>query len=213
MESGKMGRYLKYAVGEIVLVMIGILLALQINNWNESRKQSIAEVEFLKGIKSDLIQDKAYMASVLEKVNSKIEAYKELDSSNSKADIEFSLESYMFIGNYTFYPISGAFQSAISGNEINTFKRKETISILVKLYNSTYPRLIDNASQLDSRWESLSEKYRHDRRIGYFEKLTSERLSEIKDDIYFHYIQIEWYKSVLQSAQTEINEILEKIDD
>jgi hypothetical protein len=36
--EGKTGKYLKYAIGEIVLVMIGILLALQVNNWNEERK-------------------------------------------------------------------------------------------------------------------------------------------------------------------------------
>ena len=33
------GRYLKYAIGEIILVMVGILLALQVSNWNEKRKQ------------------------------------------------------------------------------------------------------------------------------------------------------------------------------
>ena len=36
--EGKTGKYLKYAIGEIFLVVIGILLALQINNWNETRK-------------------------------------------------------------------------------------------------------------------------------------------------------------------------------
>jgi hypothetical protein len=36
--KGKTGKYLKYAIGEIVLMMIGILLALQINNRNENRK-------------------------------------------------------------------------------------------------------------------------------------------------------------------------------
>ena len=38
MEQNKTGKCLKYAIGEIVLVMIGILLALQVNNWNEKRK-------------------------------------------------------------------------------------------------------------------------------------------------------------------------------
>ncbi|TYA56024.1 hypothetical protein FVF61_07000 [Formosa maritima] len=40
------GRYLKYAIGEIVLVVIGILIALQINNWNENRKNKIAEADY-----------------------------------------------------------------------------------------------------------------------------------------------------------------------
>jgi hypothetical protein len=40
MEQHKTGKYLKYAIGEIALVVIGILIALQINNWNEARKES-----------------------------------------------------------------------------------------------------------------------------------------------------------------------------
>ena len=38
--ENKTRKYFKYAIGEIVLVMIGILLALQINNWNEKRKET-----------------------------------------------------------------------------------------------------------------------------------------------------------------------------
>ena len=37
------GRYLKYAIGEIVLVVIGILIGLQVNSWNEQRKDRIHE--------------------------------------------------------------------------------------------------------------------------------------------------------------------------
>ena len=39
MKKNKTGKYLKYAIGEIVLVVIGILIALQINNWNENKKK------------------------------------------------------------------------------------------------------------------------------------------------------------------------------
>lgn len=40
METGKTGKYLKYAIGEIILVVIGILIALSINNWNEQKKEN-----------------------------------------------------------------------------------------------------------------------------------------------------------------------------
>ena len=43
METGKTTRYFKYAIGEIILVVIGILIALQINNWNQNRVNSNKE--------------------------------------------------------------------------------------------------------------------------------------------------------------------------
>ncbi len=46
--------YLKYAVGEIFLVMVGILLALGINSWNENKKDRVSEARYLKNIERDL---------------------------------------------------------------------------------------------------------------------------------------------------------------
>jgi len=57
MEKNKTGKYFKYAIGEIVLVVIGILIALSINNWNEGKKKRVQEVIILKNIQQDLILD------------------------------------------------------------------------------------------------------------------------------------------------------------
>ena len=57
MEKNKTGKYLKYAVGEIILVVIGILIALQINNWNEERKKFIKSKNYLSDIVKDLQSD------------------------------------------------------------------------------------------------------------------------------------------------------------
>ncbi len=51
--ENKTGKYLKYAIGEIVLVVIGILIALQINNWNESRKLENKKQELIINLISD----------------------------------------------------------------------------------------------------------------------------------------------------------------
>lgn len=53
--EGKTGKYLKYALGEILLVMIGILLALQVNNWNEERKDRVEEITILESLDKNLI--------------------------------------------------------------------------------------------------------------------------------------------------------------
>lgn len=55
--EGKTGKYLKYAVGEIVLVVIGILIALQINNWNEELKDTKREKLVLKEFKTSIDKD------------------------------------------------------------------------------------------------------------------------------------------------------------
>lgn len=53
METGKTTKYFKYAIGEIILVVIGILIALQINNWNENRKINNQETIYLQDLKKD----------------------------------------------------------------------------------------------------------------------------------------------------------------
>ena len=55
--ENKVMAYLRYAVGEILLVVIGILIALQVNNWNERRKDSKFEDEILTLIDQNLEQD------------------------------------------------------------------------------------------------------------------------------------------------------------
>jgi len=57
LSEGKTGKYIKYAVGEILLVMIGILLALQVNNWNENKKIQKFEISILKELKANLLKD------------------------------------------------------------------------------------------------------------------------------------------------------------
>jgi hypothetical protein len=55
--ENKFSKYLLYAIGEILLVMIGILLALQVNNWNENRKLRINEISSLKEVRRNLDQN------------------------------------------------------------------------------------------------------------------------------------------------------------
>ena len=57
MEKNKTGRYIKYAIGEILLVVIGILIALQINNWNNNRIERTLEKEILNEILANLGTD------------------------------------------------------------------------------------------------------------------------------------------------------------
>lgn len=52
--DGSTGKYFKYAIGEILLVVVGILLALQVSNWNQDRQREKRELQFLEQISKDL---------------------------------------------------------------------------------------------------------------------------------------------------------------
>jgi len=81
MEKNKTGKYLKYAIGEIVLVVIGILIALSINNWNEQRKEIIQEQKIPLQLKSEFnknleqLEEKISMRLDILQASTKLLAY------------------------------------------------------------------------------------------------------------------------------------------
>lgn len=66
--ENKFSKYLLYAIGEIILVVIGILIALQINTWNEQRKDKVKEQEILKRLRKEFMSNRSQL---LEKTESK----------------------------------------------------------------------------------------------------------------------------------------------
>ena len=66
LKNNRIRNYFFYAIGEIVLVVVGILLALQINNWNENRKRQALKDNYLQSLRSDLKDD-------LEGLNTRLE--------------------------------------------------------------------------------------------------------------------------------------------
>jgi len=213
--SRPIGKYLKYALGEIALVMIGILLALQVNNWNESRKQVKAENEFIKGVKNDLVQDKEYMQMIIglaegkkitaDRLNQEIHELYQTD--RAKLD---SLLGVYFKSQRTFYPIYGSFESAISGNELSKFKNKNFTSDVTKLYNSLYARLMDNALNTDNRWHFLTREYSVIRRTGHFPNSSPPEIEQFLNDLSYHMYALNYFSNNLREVIKEIDIILEE---
>lgn len=88
MEKNNTGKYLKYALGEIVLVVIGIMIALSINNWNEDRRAERYELLLLKEINNVIQSDIALVYDhFIRRINRKdsaIQALKVLAISDKK---------------------------------------------------------------------------------------------------------------------------------
>jgi hypothetical protein len=95
MEKNKTGKYLKYAIGEIVLVVIGILIALQINNWNEYQKERKKEVMVLNEVVENLEANILRLQSMIERCNADNQAADIIVSMlNKKIAYSDSLNSY-----------------------------------------------------------------------------------------------------------------------
>ncbi|MCA0154416.1 DUF6090 family protein [Winogradskyella vincentii] len=73
--QNQMGKYFKYAIGEILLVVIGILIALQINNWNENNKLEAKTQDYYKQLLIDLNKDKVFAKNTIAKFQQQREDY------------------------------------------------------------------------------------------------------------------------------------------
>ena len=69
LSEGKTSKYFKYAIGEIVLVVIGILIALQINNWNQNRLSSQLETKYYERLLEDVNEEIGILQATLEYTN------------------------------------------------------------------------------------------------------------------------------------------------
>lgn len=88
MSKNKIGKYLKYAIGEIFLVMMGILLALQVSNWNDNIKRKKELNSILSTVLTDLKTD-TLTASVV------IDYYKNVQTNSSKIiNKEITIDNY-----------------------------------------------------------------------------------------------------------------------
>ncbi len=140
MGENKTGKYLKYAIGEIILVMIGILLALQINNWNENRKRTALEIDILKEVKNGLLTDledaKFNLNSQKDRQTSQNLVINWLESNlvyNDSLSIHFSDISY---GTY-FASNEGPYQT-LKQLGMRTIKNDSLRNQISKLYDLTY---------------------------------------------------------------------------
>ena len=76
LSEGKTGKYLKYAIGEIILVVIGILIALQINTWNEERSDKNQERQLLSQMYKELEMDYSHLIEISDYSKEKLNATK-----------------------------------------------------------------------------------------------------------------------------------------
>ena len=139
-KEGKVANYIKYAIGEIVLVMIGILLALQVNNWNEQKKQNILEQEYycrlLEDAQLDLDQVNQFIKASEGRLSASNEAVRLLQHKPAKkVDVGKQLGLSIIAIYSDFTPNNAAFEDLKSGANLNIIKDKAIIKAINNYFN------------------------------------------------------------------------------
>jgi len=158
LSENKFGKYLIYAIGEIVLVVIGILIALSINNWNERGKLKNQEIEILKSIGTELKGNLELTNNAIE-VNEGIRKSIEIILSHLEGDKPYHDSLSFHFANTTVYWTatlpSGSYETlkAKGVDIISNSELKERIILFFEWHNkqvsqnsNRYYNLLDNAN-------------------------------------------------------------------
>ena len=231
MEKNKTGKYFKYAIGEIVLVVIGILIALSINNWNENRKSKIMANDVYKNLLTSLQQDSTEVQQIIKLQTKSVKTIRKLILNDSIQElIEFdkknldSLASKIMSGVMSFFPKTGIYNLIVSNNGMDLLQSKEIKALLINLYDYQYKQYENVDAIIDHKYHyQIGPVLR--KKIGFiveykphfnlvkgvnpelFKKHYSELLAECKDT----YGVLSTGQGYLLQIRESINELIQLI--
>lgn len=170
-KEGKTSKYLKYAIGEIILVVIGILIALQINNWNEVQKGQMKATTILEAIRSDMVKDLELIEEFKPYWGKEILYFKKVFPSYTyPIDIESIVDidtinrvNYLILFEYDapFRSNTSAFDAMIADGNSDLIKNDTLFSSIQKFYTFNAPTNENLFEILRQRSSDLNYKYAH----------------------------------------------------
>ena len=177
--ENKNSKYFKYAIGEIVLVVIGILIALQINNWNEERKTKIKEQNLIIALKHEFQLNLEKITLTIENNSNNIKGAEEFASILSPVETNLTDAEIGKIWDKTFRreaifrPSLGVLNEAINSGNLSIIKNNELRNLLASLDADIQQLQQQEKTVFDFRIQC----YNSLRNIGSFRKI----LDNLKD--------------------------------
>ncbi len=156
MEQNKTGKYFKYAIGEIILVVIGILIALQINNWNESRKYNQLKETYLQRLVNDIEQDTITINYIIDEIEITQDIINKLVKSIGYNTSEIELDSLFtnyFIRGWImqeFIPTNNTYIDLSQTGNMNIIKNSSLVDKINEYYG--YVKAVDNSNNVNKNW-------------------------------------------------------------
>ena len=220
MEKNKTGKYLKYAIGEIALVVIGILIALQINNWNEQRKDSIIEKVYLEGIKNDLKKDIEQANFIIGIYLTPLNIIDNIDS-NFKLDSTLKLQNIdtfsmsitsLFRKKKSFRPTKGTYSSLIADGKSNLITNRILFQKIQSIYDEQQSRILSLYDSFKTRENSLTAEYSYEKFNWDYKTLTTIKNNKVLATLSNFWDLARWYCIYLRTMISEINILIAEIN-
>ncbi len=229
LSDGKTGKYFKYAIGEIILVVIGILIALSINNWNEKQKDKRTAFEIYKNLQRSLEQDSIAIQGIIELQTKSLKAQKsiflnsieEFETKYAKKNLDSLIQTILF-GTFTFYPKDGIYNLIVSNNGMDLIESNKIKSALNNLYEFQYKRYENLDPVVENKFQyqmnSLVSK-----KLGFVVEFNSgvEIISSVNPELFKKHYQelsekcrdifsiLSAGNKLLKEIRNSINELLE----
>jgi hypothetical protein len=145
LNEGKTTKYFKYAIGEVVLVMIGILLALQVNEWNNERNRKKSEQIVIEQLITDLSQSQHELEEQQAMNLRSARAYSQVLRAYWKTNLPVNIEKYVRGGggSNVYSPVLGTAQSLINSGRLDIISSKVLKSDIVAYVEEVGYRLKD----------------------------------------------------------------------
>ena len=142
--ENKFSKYLLYAIGEILLVIIGIIIAVSINGWNENRKLANDEQSILKDLKQEMDLNLKSLEIVIAEHEKSLKAAEEInelfndrDAFNKMPAQTFGRLAFRMESNFTYDPQNGILNSLINSGRLSLFSNKELKYLLASFKELT----------------------------------------------------------------------------
>ena len=177
LSENKITKYLIYALGEILLVVIGILIALQINNWSEEQKRRIIEDGVIVALNSEYKEAKEDLGRKISLLNSKNEVLGTLSENCSPQHFEVSKEKMdsLISGSYalpSFNPPNATLSDLLNSGKIDVISSLE----LRKLLSTWIGKL-----EVAKRQESFQGDFLYNRYTPFIEDRIEFKYSRMEE--------------------------------
>ncbi len=214
--ESRFSKYLIYALGEIILVVLGILIALQINNWNERRKANEKEQALLIEINREFKENRAQLNSIIEFNKGSLAS---CDSLLAKFPLKAERSSINYLikymdrsfQNFTFNPTDGTINAIINSSSFDLIKNDT-----LRRYLISWDGVLDDYLEEEQNSKILLEQVYAFLRENITKRtlFSEQNLKVASDERIFNYLIDRKFdlQNIIAAADTEgLNEAIDEI--